>query len=190
MGVGANVISGDNGELDLAGNNKLTFGIPAFSAKGSHGFSIQFWNGISSIKFDSVTLEPTTNNIQMLDPAPSGTGEWVTVTAPAWDYLWVETYQRMEGPVAFKFFYSLPDQFGEERFPCDFIDLRWYMPASGHPKINVSLYAGSVRRIQYTFNNTAPGEYQPPPCIADWPAKTFEGQVEWELGHCGNLVRK
>lgn len=187
MGVGENLVSGANGELNPALETKLTFRIPAFSAKGSHGFSIQFWNGISSIKFDPVTLEPATKNIQMLDPAPTGTGEWVTVTTPSWDYLWVETYQRMEGPITFDFMYTLPQEYGEERFSCDFVDLRWYLPAAGHPKFNVSLYAGSVRRIQYTFNNTVPGEYQPPPCKVDWPAKTFEGQVEWEIGHCGNL---
>ena len=48
--------------------------------------------------------------------------------------------------------------------------------------------AGTVRRIQYTFNNTAAGGYQPPPCFVDWPAGTLTGTVDWIIGHCPNLV--
>ena len=58
---------------------------------GSHGFSVQMYNGISSIKFDPLTLAVVTENIQLLDPAPAGTGEWVTLAVPNWDLNWVSS---------------------------------------------------------------------------------------------------
>ena len=53
----------------------------------SFGFRVIFYNGISDIKFgwdDAVdvwcTYEDVYNeNVQLLDPAPAGTGEWVTI---------------------------------------------------------------------------------------------------------------
>ncbi len=55
----------------------------------SHGFAVQFVNGISSIKYNHGDLTPFFEDVQLLDPAPAGSGEWVTITAPKWDYCWV-----------------------------------------------------------------------------------------------------
>jgi hypothetical protein len=49
-------------------------------------------------------------------------------------------------------------------------------------------FQGTARRIQYTFNNTAIGGYQPPPCFMDWPDGTLTGTLNWIIGHCPNLV--
>ena len=73
--------------------------IPKFANARSYGFSIQFVNGISSIKFgvmdttlDANNMKPVTETIQLLDPAPEGTGEWVSVEVPKWDYQWVRNF--------------------------------------------------------------------------------------------------
>ena len=74
---------------------KIEITIPSFDAAGSYGFSIQFVNGISSVKFgtmdvsDDNNMKPYTEIIQLLDPGPVGTGEWVQVVVPKWDFLWV-----------------------------------------------------------------------------------------------------
>ena len=51
--------------------------------------------------------------VQVLDPLPDGMGEWVTLYAPKWDYLWVETYRPIDTPVDFKFWYRL-HEYGNE----------------------------------------------------------------------------
>ena len=69
--------------------------IPSFKDAGNYGFSIQFVNGISSIKYGTMdvtnpdNMKPFTEIIQLLDPAPVGTGEWVQVVVPKWDFIWV-----------------------------------------------------------------------------------------------------
>lgn len=67
----------------------LTLSIPSYDVAGSYGFSVQLLNGISSVKFDPNTLETVTEEIQLLDPAPAGTGEWLTIAVPKWDFNWV-----------------------------------------------------------------------------------------------------
>ena len=85
-------------------------------------------------------VSPSEQNIQLLDPAPGGTGEWVTVTVPKWDLNWVEIYDWLEGPVDFKFFYTLPDEFDDEQFKCEYKEKRWYLPAAGYPAFNITIY--------------------------------------------------
>jgi len=34
-------------------------------------------------------MTPYIENIEVLDPGPAGTGEWVAITAPKWDLNWV-----------------------------------------------------------------------------------------------------
>ena len=74
---------------------KIEITIPSFNGAGNYGFSIQFVNGISSIKYgtmdvnDENNMKPSTEVIQLLDPGPVGTGEWVQVVVPKWDFLWV-----------------------------------------------------------------------------------------------------
>ena len=130
----------------------------------SFGFAVQFYNPISSIKYtvpyhtDS-TLEyeriPFLDTIQVLDPAPAGTGEWVKIQAPKWDYNWVEFYLPFAEPFQFEFGYTLPLEFGSDIFNMDFslATKKWYIPASGQPYFNLSL-EGTPRRVQFTFNNT------------------------------------
>ena len=48
------------------------------------------------------------------------------------------------------------------------------MAAAGHPYFNVSFWSGSVRRIQYTMNNTEIDGYNPPPCAVDWPDSAYK----------------
>ena len=75
--------------------HKIEITIPEFDAAGSYGFSIQFVNGISSIKFGEMdvnnadNMKPATESIQLLDPGPVGTGEWVQIVVPKWDFIWV-----------------------------------------------------------------------------------------------------
>ncbi len=78
--------------------------------------------------------------------------------------------------------------FPGERVSLELVDGIWYLPAASYPKFTVSVYKGTVRRIQYTMNNTDPTRYQPPPCMIDWPEGTFEGVQSWEIGHCPNVV--
>ena len=69
---------------------------------------------------------------------------------------------------------------------------KWYLPASGIPWFDVEIYKGSVRRVQYTMNNTkGDAGYQPPPCFVDWPADTYAmptPAVKWTIQHCLNIV--
>jgi hypothetical protein len=77
--------------------NTIQITIPSFNEAGNYGFSIQFLNGISNIKYENGTMDvtqadnmkPATEVIQLLDPGPVGTGEWVQVVVPKWDFLWV-----------------------------------------------------------------------------------------------------
>ena len=87
--------------LDVVGAkemySKIEITIPSFKEAGNYGFSIQFLNGISSIKYENGTMDvnqadnmkSATEVIQLLDPGPVGTGEWVQVVVPKWDFLWV-----------------------------------------------------------------------------------------------------
>jgi hypothetical protein len=63
--------------------------LPTIKGTGSFGFSVQFVNGISSIKYNHLNMTPYLENIEVLDPGPAGTGEWVAITAPKWDLNWV-----------------------------------------------------------------------------------------------------
>ena len=86
---------GDPPEKDTYSKIEIT--IPSFKEAGNYGFSIQFLNGISSIKYEDGTMDvnkadnmkSATEVIQLLDPGPVGTGEWVQVVVPKWDFLWV-----------------------------------------------------------------------------------------------------
>ena len=49
-------------------------------------------NGISSIKYNHLNMTPYVENIEVLDPGPAGTGEWVAITAPKWDLNWVSCF--------------------------------------------------------------------------------------------------
>ncbi len=92
LGVDTNIVAGAAGELSTALGKVINITLPAFSTLGTHGFAVLFYNVISSIKFDPVTLVPFPMDIQVLDPLPDGMGEWVTMMAPKWDYQWVSTY--------------------------------------------------------------------------------------------------
>ena len=84
-------------ETSAAAYYKIEITIPSFKEAGNYGFSIQFVNGISSIKFGTMdvnsadNMKPSTEIIQLLDPAPVGTGEWVQVVVPKWDFVWVKS---------------------------------------------------------------------------------------------------
>ena len=165
--------------------------IPAGLGK-SVGFSIQFYNPISSIKYtvpeDNYTRVPYETDIHLLDPAPSGTGEWVKITVPKWDYNWVEFYVPFAEPFTFEFGYTLPLEFGKDVFGMDYslAFKKWYIPASGVPYFNMSL-EGTPRRVQFTFNNTDIEEYQPPPCFVDWPDGALDGVKRFSIKHCPNI---
>jgi hypothetical protein len=94
VGFAANVLSATangspNGVLSPSLGTQIKIVIPDFSLVGTHGFSVLFYNVISSIKFDPVNYTVWSEDIQVLDPLPYGMGEWVTIMAPKWDYNWV-----------------------------------------------------------------------------------------------------
>ena len=83
--------------------------------------------------------------------------------------------------------------FHREKFDMQYAKTKkWYLPASGIPWFDVEIYKGSVRRVQYTMNNTkGDAGYQPPPCFVDWPADTYAmptPAVKWTIQHCLNIV--
>ena len=129
------------------------------------------------------------DEIQLLDPSPAGTGEWVKIQTPKWDYNWVEFYRPFAEPFTFEFGYMLPLEFGNDNFGMDFAlaTKKWYIPACGVPYFNMTL-EGTPRRVQYTFNNTDISGYQPPPCYVDWPAGALEGNNRFSISHCPNIV--
>ena len=92
----------------------------------------------------------------------------------------------------YKLRYELEDEFPGEKFDIQYAKTKkWYLPASGIPWFDVEIYKGSVRRIQYTMNNTDPTGYQPPPCFIDWPADTYKkptAAVKWTIDHCKNVT--
>jgi hypothetical protein len=99
----------------------------------------------------------------------------------------VETYERIIDPVDFKYYYRLRD-YGTELQECAFAMDKFYLAADGHPAFNISFYRGSARRIAYTFNNTDPTGYSPPPCAVDWPEMAYAGKYSWLITHCPNVV--
>lgn len=182
-----NLNSGATAQISADIGDTLVLTIPAYNVTGVHGFAVLFWNGISSVKHHPDTLEPEDEEIQMLDPSPQGTGEWVTVSVIKWDYNWVEVYRPFEGTVQAEFSYTVPE-WPTDVEAAEFVEDKFYMPASARPHIDLDLYKGNVRRIQYMFNNTEAGEYQPPPCFVDWPVPdTFLPTQQWAISHCGNL---
>jgi len=63
-----------------------SFAIPSMSAaSGLQGFSVQFVNDLSSVKYYFDTRLASTESVSILDPSPTGTGEWVSLTVPKWD---------------------------------------------------------------------------------------------------------
>ena len=186
-------VSGEAGEMGIYGD-KITLYVPVPDADPklprSFGFNVQFYNEISSIKYTVPDLEPYMTTIQVLDPAPAGTGEWVSIDVPKWDYNWVEFYVKFADPFEFTFGYTLPNEFGEDTFYMDFSmeTKKWYIPAAGFPYFNMSL-RGTPRRVQYTYNNTDITAYQPPPCFVDWPEGAIDGTAEnYGIKHCPNLT--
>ncbi len=82
-------------------------------------------------------------NIQLLDPAYLGTGEWVTVAAPKWQYNWAETFTPYAGTVEFQFSYTQPDRYDASIVTdCGFFNSKWYIPADAHPHFGVGLTVG------------------------------------------------
>ena len=57
-----------------------------------------------------------------------------------------EKFDTIEGPVQPKYQYSLPKEFGDERFPCDF-NKKWYLPAAGIPAFELDIYRGKLISI-------------------------------------------
>jgi hypothetical protein len=88
IGFGNNVVA-TAGAISTALGTKIKLIIDKFSSVGTHGFSVLFYNVISSIKFHPVTLAVHAEDFQVLDPLPVGTGEWVSMMAAKWDYNWV-----------------------------------------------------------------------------------------------------
>ena len=83
------------------------------------------WPKVASRNLGSTIL---TILVQVLDPLPDGMGEWVTLYAPKWDYLWVETYRPIDTPVDFKFWYRL-HEYGNELQDLPF-ENGWYTTAN------------------------------------------------------------
>ena len=52
-------------------------------------------------------------------------------------------YSVIETPVQFTLMYTLPAQYGDEKFYMEYMDQKWFIPASAHPSINVSVIAGN-----------------------------------------------
>ena len=186
--------AGDKGELGSYGDSiSIAVPLPVTDAKKpvSFGFNVIFYNGISSIKYtwDKDGLPVYNEDIQLLDPAPDGTGEWVTISAPKWDYNWVEAFVPFAEPFEFVLGYKIPEESGNSIFAMDYqmSTKKWYIPAAGVPYFNMTLFEGTPRRVQYTFNNTDENEYQPPPCFVDWPEGAIEGDSKFSVGHCPNI---
>eukprot|EP00095_Tigriopus_kingsejongensis_P012230 maker-scaffold528_size145933-snap-gene-0.29 protein:Tk12230 transcript:maker-scaffold528_size145933-snap-gene-0.29-mRNA-1 annotation:"hypothetical protein IscW_ISCW000316" len=125
MGVDPNAESGPNGV-------EIEIGLPGLSS-GIRGFSVHFYNPISSIKYHHDDQSTATEEITVLDAGPTSTGEWVAVTVTKWDVNFLESYSQLTEPITSNLKYSLPNEFGSNEFPCDFVEDRFYLPASGIP---------------------------------------------------------
>lgn len=83
----------------------LTYYVSYFKTVGSHGFSVAFENGISSIKFYYETKEPATEMISLLNEAGQwGTGEWVQASVALWDVNFVSKKQLSKHTVLIVYF--------------------------------------------------------------------------------------
>ncbi len=74
----------------------IRFPPPQGGYGGSYGFSVQWYNGISKVTTDVDTSLPVLDYKQLLDPLPLGTGEWLTVALPKWEYNWVQERLDLE----------------------------------------------------------------------------------------------
>lgn len=91
--------AGATGKLNNLYGTELVLTVPTFNETGVHGFAVLFTNGISSIKFHPDTEAAFPEEIQLLDPSPQGTGEWLTVSALKWDYSWVSMWDWCNQPI-------------------------------------------------------------------------------------------
>ena len=89
VGLDGNVISGMNGEINPQFGEAIILGIPMFNMAGSHGFSIDFKNTISDVKKFNNNGSAIPETIQLLDPLPDGSGNWVALAVTNWDFHWV-----------------------------------------------------------------------------------------------------
>ena len=96
--------------------------------------------------------------------------------------------EKFEAPYLAFIGYTLPHEYGDNVFACDFVEDRWYLPSDAHPSLNISLLKGRPQRIWYEFVNddTSPSAVSPPPCIKDLedPATT----EKYIIDHCPAVV--
>ena len=131
------------------------FVIPSFTSSGTHGFSISFTNRISDVKVD-IDAPGTVpqDTLYLVDPAPRGDGSTVQVQVTKWDINFVEMYAEMEAPVRANLFYTLPADYGDAEFACDFVVDRWYLPSSAYPAFEIVLFAGESLLRSYTTTDS------------------------------------
>ncbi len=55
----------------------------------SYGFSVELFNLLSTITFDVREGAEVTEEIEVLDTEPSGTGEYIHVNESIWKFNWV-----------------------------------------------------------------------------------------------------
>jgi len=129
---------------------EIKLGIPAVRYPGSYGFNVQFFNGISTVKADDDTKLPASEEVSLLDPAPDGTGEWISTVATKWDLHFVDVFEPLESNgVDFELKYTLPGEFQGAEIPLAFENGRWYLPKGGFPAFYVStrsLFIGKATR--------------------------------------------
>ena len=56
-----------------------------------------------------------------------------------------EKFATIEGPIQPNYQYTVPKEFGNEPFRCDF-NKKWYLPAAGIPSFELDIYRG--RQLQ------------------------------------------
>ena len=65
--------------------HEIQIAIPGFKTAGSFGFAVDFFNAMSSVKFNRETQMTELETITLLDPSPTSSGAWVSVDVPKWD---------------------------------------------------------------------------------------------------------
>ncbi len=187
--MGLHASQGDDYTSPGGSPKDYKIGIPSFMVEGTHGFSVQFWNNVSSIRYDidSPTMDTVTETVRMLDAAPQGSGEWVEVPVANWEINFVDKVSEIQTPILAEFSYTLPETYGSQEFACDYVTNRWYLPTKAFPVFKANVFAGTVQRVVYYMNNTDTSAPKRPPCIQDFPQGTVARPNVFKVGHCPDL---
>ena len=150
---------------------------------GYFGLAIDFLNGISHVSISHDTKLPIMESVQVLDKI---SGEYLEVTAPKWQYIWIESFAKLEGPVNIDLQYKLPDPKITNTYPLDYYGGKFYIPTGKIPSFTISYMKGTAQKVHYNITPQNKGDEFSINCTNTWPKGSGEGKKEFTIDSCQN----